>query len=773
MAQLKYLDNTGLSTYDAKIKEYIEDQIITAGTLAEGYADTAESNAKSYTDAEVASAKTYADQKAGEVLSGTVGSTTQPVYLNNGVITAIGHTIEVDVPSNAKFTDTTYTGGSGISVSGTTINHTNTVTAGVIGQKTNESVAFGGTIDIPYADYDANGHIVSKGERIVTLPAAPTTITGNAGTASKLQTARTITLAGDVSGSVSFDGSDNVSITTTVADDSHNHTIANIDNLQTTLNAKAPLASPTFTGTPKIGSANIATETYVTEAIAEHVAEVAGGLQYKGTVGTGGTVTSLPTSGVKVGDFYKVATAGQYGGHTCEVNDMILASEVEPDIVWDVLQANIDGAVTGPSSSTADHLAAFSNTTGKIIKDSGLTTSSISSTITKVNGIASGAEVNQNAFSTVIAGGTSLAATSKTDSLTLTASGPVTISGSGKTATIGISAATTSSAGSMSAADKTKLDGIATGANKYTHPTTSGNKHIPSGGSSGQILKWSADGTAVWGAEKTYTLSSFGVTATAAELNYVDGVTSNIQTQLNAKQATITGAASSVTTSNLTAGRALIAGSDGKIAVSAATSTELGYLDGVTSSVQNQLNGKQATITGAATTITGSNLTSNRALVSDASGKVAISAVTSTELGYLDGVTSAIQTQLNGKAASSHNHSASNITSGTLPIARGGTGATSASAALTALGAAASGHTHAKSLYKPTKTYQKVAFTNSTSSATISPYNANMDIEVYFNGFLLMEGEEYNRSGATITFTTALGGTGVEQTLVIVKRDYS
>lgn len=35
----------------------------------------------------------------------------------------------------------------------------------------------------------------------------------------------------------------------------------------------------------------------------------------------------------------------------------------------------------------------------------------------------------------------------------------------------------------------------------YTHPSTSGNKHIPSGGSSGQILRWSADGTAVWGAD--------------------------------------------------------------------------------------------------------------------------------------------------------------------------------------------------------------------------------------------------------------------------------
>ena len=50
-------------------------------------------------------------------------------------------------------------------------------------------------------------------------------------------------------------------------------------------------------------------------------------------------------------------------------------------------------------------------------------------------------------------------------------------------------------------AEKNKLAGIATGANNYTHPTTSGNKHIPSGGSSGQILRWSADGTAAWGAD--------------------------------------------------------------------------------------------------------------------------------------------------------------------------------------------------------------------------------------------------------------------------------
>ena len=57
--------------------------------------------------------------------------------------------------------------------------------------------------------------------------------------------------------------------------------------------------------------------------------------------------------------------------------------------------------------------------------------------------------------------------------------------------------------------------------------------------------------------------------------------------------------------------------------------------------------GDPANITGAASSIIENNLSANRALISDGSGKVAASAVTSTELGYLDGVTSGIQGQLN------------------------------------------------------------------------------------------------------------------------------
>lgn len=63
--------------------------------------------------------------------------------------------------------------------------------------------------------------------------------------ATKLATARTIALSGDVTGSVNFDGSADIAITATVVDDSHNHVMANVDGLQTALDAKLPSSSYT------------------------------------------------------------------------------------------------------------------------------------------------------------------------------------------------------------------------------------------------------------------------------------------------------------------------------------------------------------------------------------------------------------------------------------------------------------------------------------------------------------------------------------------------
>ena len=79
------------------------------------------------------------------------------------------------------------------------------------------------------------------------------------------------------------------------------------------------------------------------------------------------------------------------------------------------------------------------------------------------------------------------------------------------------------------------------------------------------------------------------------------------------------------------------------------SNTEFGYLNGVTSAIQTQLDAKQATITGSASTIDTESLTANRAVISNSSQKIAVSSVTDTELGYVSGVTSALQTQLDAK----------------------------------------------------------------------------------------------------------------------------
>lgn len=84
--------------------------------------------------------------------------------------------------------------------------------------------------------------------------------------------------------------------------------------------------------------------------------------------------------------------------------------------------------------------------------------------------------------------------------------------------------------------------------------------------------------------------------------------------------------------------------------------TSVGTLQTNVTNVQTALVSKQDTVVGGASTITEDNLTASRALVSNSSGKVAVSPVTSTELGYLDGVTSNVQTQLNGKLETVHDN---------------------------------------------------------------------------------------------------------------------
>ena len=69
-------------------------------------------------------------------------------------------------------------------------------------------------------------------------------------------------------------------------------------------------------------------------------------------------------------------------------------------------------------------------------------------------------------------------------------------------------------------------------------------------------------------------------------------ITADERTAWNAKQAAITGAASTIATSDLTASRVMVTNTSGKATASSITTTKLGYLSGVTSSIQTQLNAK-------------------------------------------------------------------------------------------------------------------------------------------------------------------------------------
>lgn len=87
-------------------------------------------------------------------------------------------------------TNTTYSAGTGLSLSGTTFNHSNSVTAGTAKGDDSKTLGFGSTFAIPTVTYDAQGHITGKGTTTMTMPANPNVDT-------KVTQAAAITTAGE------------------------------------------------------------------------------------------------------------------------------------------------------------------------------------------------------------------------------------------------------------------------------------------------------------------------------------------------------------------------------------------------------------------------------------------------------------------------------------------------------------------------------------------------------------------------------------------------
>ena len=95
----------------------------------------------------------------------------------------------------------------------------------------------------------------------------------------------------------------------------------------------------------------------------------------------------------------------------------------------------------------------------------------------------------------------------------------------------------------------------------------------------------------LYGEHNKPTLSDIGLTATATELNYVDGVTSNIQSQIDSKldADAITGGASTIVSDDLTTNRVLISDNYGKVSASNISGGELSRLSGATKNIQEQI----------------------------------------------------------------------------------------------------------------------------------------------------------------------------------------
>lgn len=260
-----------------------------------------------------------------------------------------------------------YTGTSPISVSGTAISHANSgVTAASKGDTSNQTPGFGETFKTLSGTVNATGHLTAFADHTVTIPGteASTSAKGLMSSSDKTKLNGIATGAEVNQNAFSNVQANNSSGTSlgTIAADSKTDTITiqagdNVTLTADTTNDKLTIAATDTTysaGTQSLLTTGTDTANRVWQAkiLHDYVSSAIGAadaMRFKGTIGTGGDVTTLPTSDVKVGDTYRVITAGTYAGQTCEVGDLIINTGQEipsMNYTWTVAQTNIDGAIT-------------------------------------------------------------------------------------------------------------------------------------------------------------------------------------------------------------------------------------------------------------------------------------------------------------------------------------------------------------------------------------------------------------------------------------------
>lgn len=159
-----------------------------------------------------------------------------------------------------------------------------------------------------------------------------------------------------------------------------------LENLKTELAAKAPINNPVFTGTVTLAADP---QSNLEAATKQYVDRLVAGIN-DFTVGVVDSSTPLPVTDYKVGQTFRVAEAGTYAGVECEAGDLIIvikdyAADGASNSDFLVVQANVDGAVTGPDASTDANIVVFDGTTGRKIKDSTVTIASVQDAIAKAH----------------------------------------------------------------------------------------------------------------------------------------------------------------------------------------------------------------------------------------------------------------------------------------------------------------------------------------------------------------------------------------------------
>lgn len=166
---------TGLVTSDL-LYDYIAGGTasVTSITAGTGISVNSSTGAVTITNTDLGSSqnifKNFAVAGQNTVVADSNNDTLTLVAGSNVTITTNDLTDTITIASTD--TNTTYTAGTGLSLSGTTFNHSNAVTAGNFGDTgATRTLAFGGTFIVPYVTYDAQGHLVTKSDLTLTLPA--------------------------------------------------------------------------------------------------------------------------------------------------------------------------------------------------------------------------------------------------------------------------------------------------------------------------------------------------------------------------------------------------------------------------------------------------------------------------------------------------------------------------------------------------------------------------------------------------------------------------